>query len=434
MFFSNPIKEQAIYFIANLQIFHMTLSEKVLSVYAGLYLFIVLFYIFSVILTKYRIEKFRKYVLWCIVLIMFSPIGFLYHILYALTVDYAYDYLKYKNYSYQQIFKIVKNTNYVERENVKILNPEEKHKNLVLIFLESYERNLLTNKEVSKYTVHINNLSKEGEFYTKLPQLEGSLGTFNGIFTVLCGSRNYNYSLFKNPYKKISQNHHFSCVPDILHKANYKQIFIGGANKLLFNKSNLILSHNYDIMEDRESLIKQYPDLKDKLNEWGVADIDVFNIAKEKYVELSKNNVPFNLTILTTATHNVNGVPDKRCKNSSKDNDLLNAVECTDNNVNDFIDFLKTQPNYKDTIIIILPDHVQYNVNGLNDIIKDETTDLFTIVLNTNVIKKFTNTIDYTDLAEIILNRLNVKSNANFLNNPKDTRLIKNFIHKVHFE
>lgn len=432
-YFGYPINEEALFFIANLQIYHITFSTRVFMVYICIYLFVFLTSIFYVILKKFQIHKFKRYFIILSLIILFSPIGFIYYILHVFIIDYGYAYLKYRSYTYQEIFRMIKDDEYVERDKVKILNQNENYKNLVLIYLESYERNLLTNDTIKKYTNDINKLSKEGEFYIKMPQLSGSMGTTAGMFTTMCGSRLYTYSLFANPHRKVLKNHQFVCMPDILHKAGYKQVFIGGADKVLFNKGNLLLSHNYDVVEDKDSLVKQYPDLKDKLNAWGVADIDIFNIAKEKYKELSKSNKPFNLTILTTATHNVNGVHDDRCKNISKDNELLNAVECTNMVVSDFINFLKTQPNYKNTIIVILPDHVQYELNGLNDIIKNEETDLFTIILNSGIVKEYDSNIDYTNLAEIILDRLNVKSNAVFLNNPYDIELIKNFIHKIHF-
>ena len=434
LYYGHSIEEDVLFCITNLKIFYIALNIKILMVYACIYLLIVIFAIFYLILQKVHIQKFKNYFITFSIVIFLLPGGFVYNIFYIFAVNYGYDYLKYKNATYQELYRKEKDVDYVVRDEIKILNNNQKHKNLVLIYLESYEENLLTNSLVKEYTKDISKIAKEGEFYTNLPQLSAAMGTFNGMFTTLCGARLFNYALFKNPYGEIIDDLKFTCMSDVLNKANYEQVFIGGADKFLFNKGNLMLSHSYDVVEDKFSLVNQYPELKDKLNEWGIADFDVFEIAKERYKKLSESGKNFNLTILTTATHNINGIKDERCKNSSKDNNLLNAVECTDILVSDFVDFLKKQPNYKDTIVVILPDHIQYELNGLRDIIKDEERTLFTIILNTGIKKEYNNPdIDYTNIPIIILDKLNVKSNATFLDNFKDETVIKNFIHKTHF-
>ncbi len=431
LYFLEPINEQFFFFITNLQIYHILFETKVMVAYFLIYIFIFSVAIFYTILKKFHIKKFKKYFIILFLIILFSPIGFIYNILYSFAVGYIYDYAYYINYDYQELFRLAKNSDYVIKDNLQILNSDEKHKNLVLIYLESYEGSLLTNETISKYTQDIIQFSSEGEFYKNIEQTNGAMGTFAGMFTTLCGVPYFDYSLFFNAYKKVNNNQ-LVCLSDILNKSGYNNFFIGGADKILFNKGNLLLSHSYNTFEDKHSLLKQYPELRDRLNEWGVADWDIFEIAKEKYIELSKKGKPFNLTILTTATHNANGVKDERCKNTT-DNNLLNAVECTNFLVGNFVNFLKTQPNYNDTIVVILPDHIQYELNELKEMTKNDEHNLFVIILNSGKIKEHDSTINYTELAEVILDRLNVKSNATFLNN-QDPKIIKNFIHKIHFD
>ena len=63
---------------------------------------------------------------------------------------------------------------------------------------------------------------------------------------------------------------------------------------------------------------------------------------------------------------------------------------------------------------MILPDHVQYNFNTLNKIINKPEKSLYTIFLNSGKKEINEKTIIYTDLAELLLQKLNVKHNVLF--------------------
>ena len=432
MYLGYEIKEEFMFFLTNIQVFHLTLATKLFVIYYTILISIFIFILLYYILEKFQIQKYRKL---CIVLCLsalISPIGFIYKIFYVFTVNYTRDYLLYKNTSYQDIFREIKNMDYVEKNELKILNSDEKYKNIVWIYLESYEQSYLTNDKIKEYTKDINNLSKQGEFYKNISQINGTMGTLAGIFSSQCGIKYLSFFLLKNPYSQENKNNKLVCLPDVLKKAGYKQVFLGGADKYLFNKGNYLFSHGYDIVEDVGSLTSKYPELNNQVLSWGVADYDVFNIAKKEYKELSKSQKPFNLTILTTSTHTPNGVYDERCKNSTK-NGLLNGIECTNNLVKDFIDFLKKQPNYKNTLVIIMPDHRQYDINRLNKIISFNEKLLYVIMLNSGKIATYDKTIYYTDLPEIILEKLNIKSNATFFGTQYDIPS-KNFIYKIHLD
>ena len=427
-----PVNDDFLFFICNINIFNLLLEVKALMIYFGIYFTIIVLFALYFMLKKFQIKKYKKISLSILLCILFIPYyGFFSKILHIFLIDYAKNYLLYYNKSYQEIYNIAKNTDYIDIDNLKILNSNEKHKNLVLIYLESYDKSYLTNEKIKPYTKYIQDLLKEGEFYNNVEQLDGAMGTTAAIFSSQCGSEYLAYFIFSNPYSKINKNQRLVCLPDILNKAGYNQIFIGGADKKLFNKGNFLLSHNYDVVEDKDSLISQYPNTKNYLNEWGVADKEIFEIAEDKFIKLSNENKPFNMTILTTATHNIEGVYDSRCKNST-DNTLLNAVECTNDLLKDFINFLKNQPNYKDTLIVIMPDHIQYETNVLDDIITSSEKQPYLILLNSNnpntIVDK---NINHADYAEIILKNLNIKSNATFLNKQENI-ITKNFIHKIH--
>ena len=344
-------------------------------------------------------------------LVVIAPFGFLYRFALKNNFFYVIDNNKYRKYSANELFKMVKEQDYVENSQI-IASVEGKPKNLVVIFLESFEEPYLFNNQLQKYTPFLNSLTKDSEFYHHIRQLNHSDYTTAAIFTVMCGIR-------YNVYARAAKNENFryrnklSCLPHILNKAGYKQVYVGGAHKTLFDKNIILEMFGYDVIEDNVSILKKYDKFENK--EWGIYDIDMFEVAKEHYLELSKSNTPFNLTILTNSTHNDDGYVSPKCK-ISPDNEinLSKAIECTDHVLADFIGFLQKQPNYKDTLILILPDHVQYNFNTLNKIISKPEKSLYTIFLNSGKKEINEKTIIYTDLAELLLQKLNIKHNVLF--------------------
>jgi len=427
-YFTEPIDHNFLFFLFNFNIFHIAFETKLLLFYFGTVFFIILTFLLFFVLRVLQIRDYRKPLLCMSLIFLFSPVGFLYKISASLFED-AVAYFSYKKYDYQQIYKEATGNDYVSIDELKVTNKKEKHKNLVMIYLESFDQSYLTNAEIKKFAPNIIALSKQGEFYRDIEQIYASHGTISGIFTSQCGAQYDFFSILFNPYGEIRYNNKLVCLSDILNRAGYKQVFLGGANKKLFNKGNFFLSHRYDTVEDNTTLIKRKP--KPVINSWGIADYDLFRIAKNEYKKLSRTKKPFNLTLLTTATHNPNGVNDERCPNKA-DKNLLKAVKCTDYLVKDFVDFIKKQPNFKDTIVVVMPDHKQYDNNELNKIVKEDEKLLYTIILNSG--KKFTysNKIKYTDIPRLLLDKLNVESNATFLGVQEDSAVIKNFVHKIH--
>lgn len=429
-FFNDPIGGNFIFYSINLKIFKIASTTKLLAFYFGILTFFAIFFLYYFILSKFQIIRYKRLFFLSFFVFQLSPLGFIYSIFYDMISDYKI-YYDYKKYSYNDIFKIAKGIDYVDFDNLEIKNSNRPYKNLVMIYMESYDQSLLENEYTSKYTKNINGLIKDAEYIKDMEQLYGTMGTIPGIITSQCGAQYNSFFLFKNPYSEVKKNTLFVCLSDVLYKAGYYQIFIGGANKQIVNKGNFLYSHKFDKVEDEISLTRENGNLKNNLVEWGVSDYDVFERAKKEYTKLSENIRPFNLTLLTTATHNYNGSFDKRCPNSA-DKKLLNAVECTDYLVENFLNFLKTQDNFKDTLIVILPDHIQYEANELNGVIKSNKKRLYTIILNSdnkNIISGKTN---YTDLAELLLKKLNVESNVVFLKRQEDISIIKNFIYKIH--
>ena len=323
--------------------------------------------------------------------------------------------------SYQDLFTELTGEKFVDKNDIKV--NKVSNKNLVLIFLESYEQNFLNEKYFLGISDYVRNLTTQGEFYSNIEQIEGSSWTMAGIHTVLCGTPEI-YSVRKNKLFKTVTISNLVCFTDVLQKAGYNQVYLGGEFKTFAGKSYFLELHGYnEVYGDKEIFSELKVKEEDKWG-WGAKDREVFEIAKKKYIELSKKNKPFNLTISTIAPHAPAGIFDERCRNTNE-NSTLNAIQCDDDLLRDFIKFLQQQPNYKDTIIVLLPDHLLMASNASDILNKIGNRKLYSIVLNTGKTEEFSNKILYTDMARIILDKLDINSNVEFLMENRNNKLTK---------
>ena len=113
---------------------------------------------------------------------------------------------------------------------------------------------------------------------------------------------------------------------DILLEQGYKQsLMIGsdavfGGGKLYFEKHG-----NYDMLD------YFYAKSNKKIPEdyhvfWGYEDEKLFSYAKEQLSELSKDDKPFNFTMLTVDTHFEDGYVCEKCENEFTDNQYANVM------------------------------------------------------------------------------------------------------------
>ena len=90
---------------------------------------------------------------------------------------------------------------------------------------------------------------------------------------------------------------------------------------------------------------------------WGYEDSKLFEFAKEEITKLSKEDKPFNFTMLTSNTHHIGGYLEKDCKKKYKNN-YNNVIYCSASQINEFVSWIQKQDFYEDTTIVIVGDHV----------------------------------------------------------------------------
>lgn len=353
-------------------------------------------------------NKYIKYpIMLCCVLYLATPYSMIYR--FSKTV-YKIMYNPSYKMTYQELFKHFTGKDFVDKKDLQV--NAENGKNLVFIYLESYEQNFL-HDSLKDISANVRKLASEGEFYSNIPQIEGSSWTMAGIHTTLCGSPEI-YSIRRNKLFPTVTYSDLICFSDVLHKAGYNQVYIGGEFRTFSGKYYFLNLHGYDKVYGDKEIYAEYPIQEKDRWGWGAKDKDVFAFAKIKYKQLIESGKPFNLTISTISPHAPAGIYDERCKNPF-DNSTLNAIQCDDEDLQDFLDFIKTQPNYENTIIVLLPDHLLMSSNASDILNKIGNRQLYSIILNNGKNVEHKGEILYTDIPDIVLENLNIRHNALFL-------------------
>ncbi len=256
---------------------------------------------------------------------------------------------------------------YVNPRNVKVTFPEKK-RNLIYIVLESEETSGLSRKNgggVKKaFTPKLEKIALENTNFSQNEKLGGAQSVFGTLYTasslvsqtsgtplkaVFNGEDYYGYDTFYSGFYSIGE---------ILEKNGYKNYFIMGSDANFAGRKDYFTTHgNYKIMDyyyaiDHNWISKNYHQW------WGYEDKKLFKFAKTQLLEISKNDEPFNFTILTADTHFTDGYLDKTCKDKKFKEKYANVYNCNDGMIYDFIEWVKKQDFYKNTTIVITGDHI----------------------------------------------------------------------------
>ena len=114
--------------------------------------------------------------------------------------------------------------------------------------------------------------------------------------------------------------------------------------------------------------IKKVPD--DYFVWWGLEDKKLVEYAKEELLHLSKQNKPFAFSVFFEDTHSYKGYVCEECENKYASS-IHNVYECTSRRVGKFLEWMKGQDFYENSLIVILGDHLYMGDDLYNDSAKN---------------------------------------------------------------
>lgn len=283
-------------------------------------------------------------------------------------------------------------SNYVDPGDTELTFPEKK-RNLIYIFLESMETTYADTEDGGAFEENcipnLTKLAQENEDFSGSDTalnggypMPGTTWTAGALFAQTSGLP------LSIPIENNSMDTQDSFFPgivtlgDILEQQGYNQVFMIGSEAEFGGRKLYFTEHgNYDI-EDYPYFVDAGKIPKGRWVWWGFEDLYLFKFAREKLTELSQEDEPFNLTLLTVDTHFEDGYTCSECGDEFGDNTYANVMACSDRQVSEFIKWVQQQDFYENTTIVISGDHLTMDSDFCEDVGSDYTRRVYTSYIN----------------------------------------------------
>lgn len=266
--------------------------------------------------------------------------------------------------------------NYVNPKETDIQFPEKK-RNLIHIYLESIENSYLS-KDLGGFMPEnlmpeLTELSYEGVVFSNTDYYFGGPKQGVGTQWSLASMVNQTTGLpMKAPGGANAYGSDGKFLPgafalgDILEKQGYEQTIMIGASAKFGSLDCLYSTHgNWKIMDYDYAIENNMLPFDYKIN-WGFEDDKLYEYAKQEITRLYKTGKPFNFTMETADTHFPNGYVsngDPTPYQTPYANAILNSTK----HVVELIEWIKEQPFYENTTIVLIGDHLSMETRFFED-------------------------------------------------------------------
>ena len=276
---------------------------------------------------------------------------------------------------------------------MKITFPEEK-KNVVFIYLESMETTYASVEEGGgkpvNYIPNLTNLAQENISFSTTDKMSGlyqAPGTAWTMAALLSTTSGIPYLM---PIEGNTAGEYDTILPglttmgEVLEKEGYKNYFMCGSEAGFAGRKLYFEQHgNYEIYDYSSAKSDGFIPEDYKVF-WGIEDQKLYEYAKIKLAEISKQSEPFDFTMLTVDTHHPDGYICELC-GSEYSEQYANAIRCADNQIVGFLDWMKTQPWYEDTVVVVMGDHISMNNNFWDDLPEGFKRGIYNCFINTGI-------------------------------------------------
>lgn len=223
-----------------------------------------------------------------------------------------------------------------------------KRPDVLFVILESFSSKLMTSLGGEpNIAVNLDSLSKEGVLFTNF--YANSFRTDRGLVAILSGyPAQPTTSIMKYPRKTQS----IPAIAGSLKKEGYATKYYYGGDADFTNMRSYLISSGFEnIISDQD-----FP-VSERLSKWGAHDELVFkrllDDLKAESIENKEKNTPHFRVLQTSSSHEPFEVPYHRLNNNR-----LNAFAYTDSCVGDFVKQFRKLPQWKNTVIVFVPDHL----------------------------------------------------------------------------
>lgn len=316
---------------------------------------------------------------------------------------------------------------YVDPRGVKLTFPEKK-RNLIYIYLESMENTVAIKAnggmsevsiipELEKIALENTSFSHTDSGLGGAQSAHGTVWTVAGLTATSAGVPLKDGGVFGDRDRN-SMGEFNKFLPgaytlgEVLQKQGYNQSFIMGSDAAFGGRDKLLKQHgNYQLLD--YNWAKENGKIpKDYKVWWGYEDKKMFEFAREEATRLSKLDQPFNLQMLTVDSHFTDGWLDETCEQKFAAK-YDNVHACSSKMIGEFIAWVKQQPFYENTTIIITGDHLGMQTSYYDEKISgaNYTRTIYNTFINSATTTERTNNRQFTsfDIYPTTLAALGVK-------------------------
>ena len=231
--------------------------------------------------------------------------------------------------------------------------------NLILLYLESMEREIKDPADNKRNVLEqLTELANENISFSRQYGTIGTYYTMGAIVGGWCGIPLSNTAVPDKKENLFLPN--AVCLPDILAANGYSLFFIKGSSVKFAGLDIFLRNHKFasaDIV-GCETLSSDI--LKDNTNAWGLPDVQVYSLFKQKILSFAQQKKPFFAAMETIDTHSPYAKLAPQCSGSSQN--IADVFSCADKQAAEFVDWFKRQSFAANTVLIVLGDHQKWEL------------------------------------------------------------------------
>ena len=280
---------------------------------------------------------------------------------------------------------------YVDPNTVELTFPEKK-RNLIYIFLESFEQTFASAEyggfQEENLIPNLTKLQREkGSTYFSEPGGYGMTEMANCSWTMASMVAQTSGIPLSIPLAHNDYDMYDTFLPgvttlgQILEKEGYQQELLIGSEAAFAGTDHYFEQHGNYAIRDYDYAIENGWIPEDYYEWWGFEDEKLFAFAKEELNRLYETGEPFNLTMATMDTHCVEGYTCELCEDEYE-NPYYNVISCSDRQLSAFVDWIKEQPFAENTTVVLCGDHLTMDAAYSDSVDEDFHRTDFNVIIN----------------------------------------------------
>lgn len=224
------------------------------------------------------------------------------------------------------------------------LRGENQPRNVVVIMLESFSKYIMTEAgHVKGITPNLDRYSKEGMYFTRF--YANSFRTDRAIVSILSGlPAQPTMSVMDIPHKSTA----LPSIASAMGKAGYNSTFYYGGDTNYSNMKSYFMGTGFQNVVSDKDFPKEL-----HTGKWGVADGPVYERILKDMIASDKKEKHLRV-VMSESSHEPFDVPFK----SHIKEPELNAFYYADKCLGEFVEAMKKQTYWDNTLVLIVPDHL----------------------------------------------------------------------------